>query len=134
MSTIILFGGVDMSTDQIILKTHKLGDFYYPIHIVLKNSGDADISELYEEIRSRWGRGVKDVSKLPQELKKLLEKNGASKIKVLKSKNDFDLSVSKRVKKIRRGPFSLDGHIVTGVSDRIRRFQVDFILKSTNAV
>ena len=113
---------------EVILKTHTSGNYYYPIHIVLNNLGDGDITDLVRDANVKWGCGIKNISTLSREIRAVLKEFGATDVSILRSSNDFDLSVSRRVKKLPHGPCTFDGHVVKAVSDRIRCYKVSFKL------
>ncbi len=113
---------------EVILKTHTSGNFYYPVHIIFNNLGDGDITDLFRVAKEKWGYGIKNISTLSKEIKGVLKESGATDVSILRSVNDYDLTVSKRVKKFPHGPCTFDGHVINAVSDRIRCYNVSFKL------
>ena len=86
---------------EVILKTHTSGNYYYPIHIVLNNLGDGDITDLVRDANVKWGCGIKNISTLSREIRAVLKAFGATDVSILRSSTDYDLSVSRRVKNSR---------------------------------
>ena len=125
MLTVVRKEGGAMSK-EVILKTYTSGIRYYPVHIILQNAGDKDITNLVRDANDRWGYGVDSISRLPSEIKQLVKKYGGTNICISKSTDSFDKSIQSRVKMFRHGPCTLDGHVVKAVSDRIRCFTVTF--------